>query len=303
MKEKPGYPFIKVPSDFQSKKTCCRGDLYLPKGKTSPPIVVMAHGFGAERTFGLPAYAETFAQNGLAVYLFDYRCFGDSDGEPRNFVDPKRHLADWAAAVDHVRSLPDINACKMALWGSSFSGGHVIITAANDPPIAAIVIQVPFVDAISTTFKLGFKFFAQAVPHGIRDLLRIMTFRQPHFVKIIGTPDEFAVMNTPESFPGYTSMIPEDTDWENKCPARILLKFATYRPISAASKVQCPALVMMAENDSLIDPKAVEKTADKMPSAELVKYPFGHFDIYTGDAFKDAVARQCRFLLTHLEPE
>ena len=70
MENTAGHSFLKIPSDFFSKKTCCRGDLYLPEGKPNPPIVVMAHGFGAERTFGLPAYAETFAQNGLAAYLF-----------------------------------------------------------------------------------------------------------------------------------------------------------------------------------------------------------------------------------------
>jgi hypothetical protein len=43
--------------------------------------------------------------------------------------------------------------------------------------------------------------------------------------------------------------------------------------------------------------------SDKRLNAELIKYPFGHFDIYTGDAFKDAVTRQTRFLLAHLEPK
>jgi alpha-beta hydrolase superfamily lysophospholipase len=54
----------------------------------------MAHGFAAEKTFGLAAYAERFAAEGIAVYVFDYRCFGDSDGQPRNLVSPSRHLQD-----------------------------------------------------------------------------------------------------------------------------------------------------------------------------------------------------------------
>ena len=303
MEKKVKHKFLKTPSDFFSKNTRCSGHLYLPDDIDKPPVVIMAHGFGAEKSFGLPAFAEYFAQNGLAVYLFDYRCFGESEGKPRNYVDPGRHLQDWKTAIAHVRNLPDINTHKIALWGSSFSGGHVIVTAAGDHTISAIVAQVPFVDSISTAFKLGFNFLLKAVPHAIRDFSRSITFRDPHYVKIIGHPDEFAVMNTPESFSGYSSMIPEDSQWENRCPARILMKFGTYRPIAAAHKIKYPALIMLGEKDSLIDAASVEKTAKKIPKAELVKYPFGHFDIYTGKAFKDAVKKQTKFLVTHLVPE
>ena len=300
MKKPTQHEFSKSLSDFTSKNIRCSGELYLPEGIQNPPVVVMAHGFGAERVFGLPAYAETFAANGLAVFLFDYRCFGTSDGEPRNYVDQGRHLQDWQSAIAHVRKMTDINTNKIAIWGSSFSGGHVIVTAARDHDISAIVAQVPFVDAISTTFKLGFKFLMQATPHAIRDLSRILTFRSPHYVKLIGQPDEFAIMNTPESYPGYSSMIPENSKWVNKCPARILLRFALYRPIAVAHKIKCPALIMLGEKDSLIDAKAVEKTANKIPKGELVKYPFGHFDIYTGNDFKKAVKKQTEFLMAHL---
>jgi len=300
MTPKKNQSFTKIPSDFTSQHIRCSGELYLPNDVQNPPIVIMAHGFAAERTFGLPAYADHFASHGLAVYMFDYRCFGDSDGEPRNYVDQGRHIQDWHAAIDHVRSLSNINNNKIALWGSSFSGGHVIVSAAKDPEIAAIIAQVPFVDAISTTFKLGFKFLMQATPHALRDLARIVTFRSPHYVKVIGHPEEFAIMNTPESYPGYSSIVPEDSSWENQCPARIILKFALYRPIASANKVKCPALVMLAEKDSLVDAAAVEKTARKMANSTLVKYPFGHFDIYTGDGFSDAIKKQTEFLMTHL---
>ncbi|PIP40447.1 MAG: alpha/beta hydrolase [Desulfobacterales bacterium CG23_combo_of_CG06-09_8_20_14_all_51_8] len=303
MKKNTPHSFLKIPSDFTSKNTRCSGELYLPEGIINPPVVIMAHGFGAEKAFGLPAYAETFAGAGLAVFLFDYRCFGTSDGGPRNYVDQGRHLQDWKAAIEHVRSIADVNTQKIALWGSSFSGGHVIVTAARDHKISAIVAQVPFVDSISTTFKLGGKFLLQAAPHAIRDLSRIITFRSPHYVKIIGKPDEFAIMNTPESYAGYSSLIPKNSTWENKCPARILLRFGLYRPIASAHKVQCPALIMLGQKDSLINAAVVEKTAKKIPNGQLVKYPFGHFDIYTGSAFKKAVKRQTEFLLTHLRPE
>lgn len=300
MNAREQFSYKKEPSYFTSKNVRCSGDLYIPDNVTDPPVVIMAHGFAAEKAFGLSPFAEYFASNGLAVYVFDYRCFGDSDGEPRNYVDPSRHLQDWKAAIAHVRSLPDININKIALWGSSFGGGHVIVTAAKDRHIAAIVAQVPYVDPISTILRLGFKGVWNATINGTRDLLRILTFRSPHYVKVIGHPDEFAILNTPDSYTGYLSIVPEDTTWENKCPARICLTFGLYNPMRYATKIECPALLMLAEKDSLTKAKPIEKTANKIPTCELVKYPFGHFDIYTGEGFNDAVKKQCQFLLAHL---
>jgi dienelactone hydrolase len=293
-------PFMKVRSDFVCKGICCAGDLYMPSGLERPPVVVMAHGFAAERSFRLPAYAERFVNHGMAVYLFDYRCFGDSDGEPRNYVDPWRHLADWQSALAHVRSLSNVNTDRIALWGTSFSGGHVIVTAAEDKEISAIVAQVPHIDPITSLRKLGLRYLLHAIPHALRDVSRMTTFRSPHYVKVIGTMKEFACLNTPDSYSGYLSMIPLGSNWQNRCPARSLITFLVYRPMKSAAKVSCPALIMMAENDSLIESTAVEKMSARMPYGMLVKYPFGHFDIYNGQYFEDAVAKQIEFLVKHL---
>ncbi len=293
-------PFVKVRSDFVCKGIRCAGDLYLPSGVECPPIVVMAHGFAAERSFRLPAYAERFVNHGMAAYVFDYRCFGDSDGEPRNYVDPWRHLADWRAALAHVRLLSNVNTDRIALWGTSFSGGHVIVTAARDGAISAIVAQVPHIDPITTLRKLGLRYLLQAIPHVLRDVSRAMTFRSPHYVKVIGTPDEFACLNTADSYSGYLSMIPLGSNWQNRCPARVLITFLTYRPMKSAAKVRCPALIMLAENDSLIESTTVERMSAMMPYGIFMKYPFGHFDIYHGPYFEGTVKEQIKFLVKHL---
>ena len=65
--------------------------------------MVAAHGIAGQKDMGLEPFAELFATKGLAVLLFDYRNFGGSEGEPRNWVSPKRHLQDWDAALDYVR--------------------------------------------------------------------------------------------------------------------------------------------------------------------------------------------------------
>jgi pimeloyl-ACP methyl ester carboxylesterase len=290
-------------ADFVSQGTRCAGDLVLPKGVQRPPVVLMAHGFGAERSFRLPAFAERFVARGLAVFLFDYRCFGDSDGKPRNYVHPGRHVQDWQAAVAHVRSLPEVDTGRLGLWGTSLSGGHAIMTAADDDEIRALVIQVPFVDSVTTLAKLGLPFVVRALMPALRDLLAAMTRQAPYNIKIVGVPDEFAAMNTPEAWPGYLSLVPNGTSWQNRCPARALFALLSYRPVAMAGQVQCPALIMYGEQDSLISAASVEKTAARIPDDTLIKYPFGHFEIYNGEAFEMAVETQAQFLAMHLDTE
>ncbi|MFX5701388.1 alpha/beta hydrolase, partial [Acinetobacter baumannii] len=76
-----------------------------------------------------------------ACLVFDYRYFGDSEGQPRQLLDIKSQLEDWKAAIAYARSLPNIDKNKIILWGSSFSGGHVLATAAQDANICAVVSQ------------------------------------------------------------------------------------------------------------------------------------------------------------------
>ena len=286
--------------EFSSLGTRCAAWLYRPEGAEMPPVVVMAHGFGAQRDFGLPAYAERFADRGMAVFLFDYRNFGASDGEPRNLVSNSRHLRDWEAALAYVRGLPGIDTERIGLWGSSFSGGHVIVTASRDAGVSAIVSQVPFVDGITTAYQTGIKHAAQATVAGIRDVVRMITASEPHCVPIVSDPDVFGLMNSPECKPGYMAIVPEETDWINACPARAVLELLLYRPMAHARGVKCPALVMMGEKDSLIYPKAVEKTASRMREVTLIHLPVGHFDVYVGELFEKVVEIQADFLARHL---
>lgn len=299
MSEEGPLSFTVSRSDFTSQGVRCAADLYLPISVDLPPIVIMAHGLGACRTFGLPSYAEYFAGKGMATLLFDYRCFGDSDGKPRQMVHPTHQLLDWQAAIHHVRSLPDVNTSRIALWGTSYSGGHVILVAARETGITAIVCQVPAVDSIQYMRDNRLGFVLRVMAHGLRDKLQMAMRGQAHYIPLVGKPGKFALLNSPDSYDGYMSLVREGSGWENKIPAR--LAFAPpHRPIKSAGMVTCPALVVIAEKDSLISPASQEEMAAKMPKGEVVKYPIGHFDIYTGDEFEEAVTTQTAFLKRHL---
>ena len=121
------------------------------------PCVVMAHGFSGTRDDGLPAYAEAFRAAGYAVVLFDFRHFGASSGQPRQLLDIERQIADYRAVVRWARQLDGVDPDRMVLWGTSFSGGHVLEVAATDPRIAAVIAQVPFTDGVPTLMPAPLK--------------------------------------------------------------------------------------------------------------------------------------------------
>jgi uncharacterized protein len=299
-KSSPG--FTRIDQTFTSHGLTCGAWLYLPEGVSKPPVVVMAHGFGGQRWMRLPAYAEHFARRGMAVFIFDYRSFNDSEGEPRNYINPKRHLQDWKAAIAHVRTLDTVETNRVALWGTSFSGGHVISTAANDQEIRAIVAQVPFTDGITTQLSYASRpvFAIKAIYHGLADVFDSVFTRKRHNVQIAGKPGEaFGMMSTPDAMPGLLKLlgIPED-EWSphNYCPAEIVFTLGLYRPIARAEKVKCPALVIGAEYDSLFPPDGPEKMAGIMQKATYISMPMGHFDVYVGEAFEKLVSRMGDFL-------
>ena len=288
-------------SNFRSRGLSCAGWLYLPEGVSRPPVVIMGHGFAAEKTFRLPAFAERFTGAGIAAFVFDYRNFGDSEGAPRNLVNPYRHLQDWDAAISHVQKLPGVDGGRIALWGSSFGGGHVIVMAARRPEVAAIVSQVPFVDGVASLSLRSPGDIARAVIAGMRDVFRMVTFRAPWCVPVVAAPGTFAVMNTEESMPGYLALVPHDSEWRNEVPARVLLLVPWYSPMRYAKRVRCPALVVAAEYDSLIPVKVVVKTASRIEQCELHRLPCNHFQPYVGEFFEKNIAIETEFLVRRLK--
>ena len=272
---------------------------FLPEEIARPPVVVMAHGFGAPRMLGLRPFAERFVMAGLACLVFDYRNFGDSEGEPRNLISPRRHVEDWLAAIDFAATLPEIDGMRIGLWGTSFSGGHVLMAAADRPVVKAVVSQVPFVDGLGVVLSTPPLFSLKAVGHGLLDALGSIVGHR-HLVPVVGTPDEFALLNKEDCLPGYLSLIPEGYKSDNRAPAAISILLSAYRPISRAPGIGCPVLMIAAEQDSLIPFKGVERCASKIPRVKMVSLPVGHFDVYTGEWFARVSAMEAEFLVEQL---
>ncbi|MBP1823273.1 alpha/beta hydrolase [Mycobacterium sp. OAE908] len=286
--------------EFTSEGTTCRAWLYLPTSRQRAPVIVMAHGFGGIREMRLDAFAERFCDAGYACLVFDYRHFGASDGQPRQLLDINRQLADWSAAIAFARTRPDVDTSRIILWGSSFSGGHVITTASREPDITAAIAQCPFSDGIASVLAMdrwtGLKVFAR----GVADALAGVVGKGPILLPIVGTPGSTAVMTAPDAQPAMLRMVPPGASWRNEVAARVALQVVRYRPGRNAKNVPCPLLLCVCSGDSVAPAAITSREGRKAPQGEIQLYPEGHFDIYDGEPFERVIVDEIDFLHRHV---
>jgi fermentation-respiration switch protein FrsA (DUF1100 family) len=285
---------------FDSWGERCAGWLYRPDPDGPLPCVVMAHGWTGIKEQRLDAFAERFCDAGLAALVFDYRHFGASEGEPRQLLDVGRQLADWASAISYARSLDDVDPERIALWGTSFSGGHVLARAARDRRVAAVVSQVPFIDGLRNLGFLGPRKTGQLTWEGIKDQAGALLGRPPHMIKSVGPPGSRAVMTSPDAEPGFRALTPESVRWVDEAAARIALRVGLYRPGRRVREIRCPVLFCIAEQDAVTPAPLALEAAASTPHGEVRRYPIGHFDAYVGEWFERAAADEVEFLTRHL---
>ena len=140
-------PSFRKDVSFKVKGTTISAWLYLPEDLSAPaPCIIMGNGFGGTKDLLLQNYALRYREAGFAVLAFDYRHFGTSEGQPRQLYWIPYQLEDYAAAIAYARGLKEVDPKKIALWGTSASGGHVIVAAAGDKDIACVSSQCPGLD-------------------------------------------------------------------------------------------------------------------------------------------------------------
>ncbi len=226
-------------------------------GDDRRPCVVMAHGFAATVDSGLMPFAERFAKAGLDALVFDYRHFGASDGEPRQLISIPDQLADYAAAIAFARTLDGVDPSRVVVWGSSFSGGHVVPVAVADGAVAAAISQVPSMDGVATMLnavrRTGPLGMARLTARALRDLVASLRGRPPVLAPAVAAPGGVAFMTTPDAEPGMRAVA--GPSWRNEVAARIALALGAYRPGLKADRLPCPMLVQIADRDSVAPPQ------------------------------------------------
>ena len=65
----------------------------------------------------------------------------------REVVDPVEQGRDWLNALHWLQAEPGCDKTRIGIWGSSYSGGHVLYAAAHDKRVKAVFSQVGGMDS------------------------------------------------------------------------------------------------------------------------------------------------------------
>lgn len=296
----PSHAFNRRNVEFTSGGEHCAAWLYTPAGDGPHPIIVMAHGLGGVKEMRLDAFAEHFAAAGYACLVFDYRHFGASGGEPRQLLDIDRQLEDWRNAVAYARTIDGVDSERVIVWGTSFGGGHAIVTAAQDKRIAAAIAQCPFTDGLASGLTAKPAASAKLTALAVADLAGSKVGCAPIMVPSYGESGTTALMATADAVRGVQQLIPAGIDVPKDVAARFALQIVRHFPGRQAKNVECPILFAICEPDTVAPAGPTQRYAAQAPRGEVKLYNAGHFDIYIGQAFDINIADQLAFLNAHV---
>ena len=244
--------------EFISESDTVRGWFYSPDGVDGPaPTVVLAGGWCYVRELVMPTYAQSFADAGMAALIIDYRRLGVSDGEPRQHLDPWAQIRDYQNAVSYLESRDDVDSDRLAAWGISYSGGHVLILAAIDPRVKAIVSQIPVVDGYRNMRRVhgtvGYRRLWQLILDDRRRRYDDPSKRL-HLPHASPTPEtEVSAWPFPETYETFKQLKQTDAPlYENLSTVESVDLLLNYDVMPFVRRIyDTPSLVIVAESDDL----------------------------------------------------
>lgn len=283
-----------------------RGWFYPAKGAAgSAPAVVMAHGFSAVKEMYLDDFAAFFADAGIAALVYDHRNLGASDGEPRGHIDPRQQIDGYRDAISHAQTMKEVDPNRIGVWGSSYSGGHVLVVAAIDRRVKCVIAQVPLVAGLETARRLirGDHWKGLRASFDADRMARISgaaSARMP----VTAPEGEPSALPTADTWEFFTAFAKErQTSWQNEVTLQSVELFTEYEPGIYIPRISPTPLLMVAALEDHLTPfdmtAAAYETA--LEPKKFLALPCMHFEAYTGDMFRMSAPVQRDWLTTHLK--
>lgn len=235
---------------FYSEGARLHGFLHRPESSDDrPPFIVQGPGWLglADAKLYVP-YHEAFTDAGFAVLIFDYRGFGESEGD-RGTISPVWQIEDWRNAIAYMRGRDDMDGERAAIFGSGGTGGgNAVLAAAAEPAVRATISQVPVADGRDWLHRM------RAEHEWVAFLASVEADRRRRAATGTGAvvhPREGIMVETPER---RASAVKADVD--GRIPSAVPLAGAhailEYRPVDVAHRVR--GLMVIAVEDDAVTP-------------------------------------------------
>ena len=286
---------------FYSEGVKLAGDLFLPANLPAGERragIVLCHGYTGVRNLYLPDTARALTEAGYVVLTFDYKGWGDSDGSP-NRLAPYGRVLDSQAALTFLGAQPMVDAGRLGLYGTSYGGATVVWTAAVDHRVQCVVSVVGVGHGRRWMRSVRHPDeFADLLLLAAEDRVHRVMTGQSKFVERadILLPDrQSAALATAARAgnPGAVSQIPLEfiDDTLGFHPEWVVDKIAPR-----------PVLFITTDDDRLVpqdESEALYARAGE-PKKLVVLPGWGHYEVYTGEAFRQVIEPTIAWYREHL---
>lgn len=294
----PLFSFERRDIEFDADGVCLRGWLYQPKAaagaEDARPAIVMTGGFGTTKEMFTDRFAEKFTAAGFIVLLYDHRGFGDSDGAPRQEINPWQQVEDFRHAVTYVSGLPGVDHRRIGIWGSSYSGGHALVVAATDRRVKCVAVQVPTISGTQAALRrVSGEAERVLLQRFAEDRRRRAQGEKPAMIRLMGEAASDAVYRSQEAIDWYTAAYRYAPGARPEITLRSVEHARAYNPGDYVSRISpTPLLMQVAERDDITPTDlALEAYSRALEPKSLRIIPgAGHFDVYIRDFEPASVA-------------
>jgi len=276
---------------FESEGLTLAGDLYLPANfdetKKYPGIVVSGSWTTVkEQMAGL--YAKRLANEGFIALAFDFRNFGESEGEPRFFESPSLKKVDVINAVSFMSKQSQIDAGRIGVLGVCAGAMYTLMAASEDTRIKAVVTAASWLhDSEAVKLFYGGEEGVQSrINAGLASKKKFAETGVVDYIPSISETDPTAAMYGPYDY--YLNPkrggVPQ---WSaDKFAVMSWVDWLTTDPMPSAKKLNTP--ILMIHSDGAVLPQYTKKyfndiaTTDKKlhwMKTEL-QSPFHQFNYY-----------------------
>ncbi|MGR2770449.1 UilS family quorum-quenching N-acyl-homoserine lactonase [Photobacterium ganghwense] len=274
------------------------GHLYLPQTQSSAPypVIILCHGFCGVKELLLPAFAARFAEQGYAALTFDYRGFGDSEGESGRLV-PALQIEDIHAAIAWAATQPNLDPSRIGLWGSSFGGANAMIAASQSQLVQCVVAQLTFADGESVicgdmSAEEKEKFMATLARMRDKKAKTGKEMMVP-ISKVLSDPQSVEFFNQfKDNFPVLNIKIPFLTVWET----------INHKPFKVLAELQKPLLIVAAGEDGVNPVSESQRLFAQANEPKQLHIEPGatHYQVYSGEHFESVLKQELNWFNQYL---
>lgn len=271
--------------EFTSKGLRCRGWLSMPEGLIEgqrSPAIVMAHGLAGVKEMGLASFAERFAAAGFVTLAFDYRYWGESEGEPRSQIFPLEMVEDYRNGITWLSDRPAVDPQRIGVWGTSYSGGLVLYVGTFDKRVKAVVAQVPSTVNPESRRALDPERWDRVGELLIQDRMKRYKTGAVKYMKVVSPEGGSCVLPGQESYDEYMALTETAPNWRNEVTLESLEKMREFDPVSLIHLMAPTAILLIpGEKDSLIPIEAVKATYERAREPKAISMlPMTHYEAY-----------------------